>query len=33
VELCTLGARAVLYKPFDPLHIGQVVSDAFGWAA
>jgi two-component system, OmpR family, response regulator len=33
VELCALGARAVLHKPFDPLHIGRVVSDAFGWAA
>lgn len=32
-ELCALGARAVLHKPFDPRRIGADVEGAFGWAA
>jgi DNA-binding response OmpR family regulator len=32
-ELCTLGARAVLHKPFDPRRLGADVEGAFGWAA
>jgi CheY-like chemotaxis protein len=28
-----LGARAIIAKPFDPLTLGQQISDALGWVA
>lgn len=30
-ELCALGARAVLHKPFDPIRIPEVLAGALGW--
>jgi CheY-like chemotaxis protein len=30
-RLCTLGAKAVLPKPFDPLRIGDQVAGFLGW--
>lgn len=32
-ELCSLGARAVLHKPFDPIRIPELLAGALGWAS